>query len=213
MALAAIDAVASGLGGEPATRAWRCPTVAEGTLRGCWVRQVAGYPEEFRRARLVRSDEQGGEAHAFFVRYTKFQTIDQRREILQEANAARGAFRATLPPRIQKDRQEVARRMMKARIAEGQSYGKWADEWVEHPTPTMNEPHKAVSWLTAKASIDEDRMADMFLDAVLARIDNLFMKTRRLFQRVRAACWHLERPQRRLAWLLAVQTRAWSRST
>ena len=45
----------------------------------------------------------------------------------------------------------------------------------------MNEPHKAVSWLTAKASIDEDRMADMFLDAGLARVDNLFMKTRRLF--------------------------------
>ena len=34
------------------------------------------------------------------------------------------------------------RRMMKARVAEGQSYGKWADEWVEHPTPTMNEPHR-----------------------------------------------------------------------
>ena len=122
-----------------------------------------------------------GDAHAFFVRYTKFQTIDQRREILQQANAVRAAFRATLPPPIQKDRQEVARRMMKARIAEAQSYGKWADEWVEHPTPTMNEPHKAVSWLTARASIDEDRMADMFLDAGLARIDNLFMKTRRLF--------------------------------
>ena len=70
---------------------------------------------------------------------------------------------------------------MKARIAEAQSYGKWADGWVEHPTPTMNEPHKAVSWLTAKASIDEDRIADMFLEAGLARIDNLFLKTRRLF--------------------------------
>ena len=54
-----------------------------------------------------------GDAHAFFVRYTKFQTIDQRREILQQANAVRAAFRATLPPPIQKDRQEVARRMMK----------------------------------------------------------------------------------------------------
>ena len=40
-----------------------------------------------------------GVAHAFFVRYTKFQTIDQRKEILQQANAVRAAFRATLPPR------------------------------------------------------------------------------------------------------------------
>ena len=44
-------------------------------------------------------------------------------DILQQANAVRAAFRATLPPHIQKDRQEAARRMMKARIAEAQSYG------------------------------------------------------------------------------------------
>ena len=45
----------------------------------------------------------------------------------------------------------------------------------------MDEPNKAVSWLTAIDSIDEDRKADMFLDAGLARIDNVFMMTRRLF--------------------------------
>ena len=122
-----------------------------------------------------------GDAHAFFVRYTKFQTIDQRRAILGEANAARAKFRRTLPSEIRKDRREVARLMMKERIAAAQTYGKWADEWVEHPTPTMSEPHKAVSWLTAKDSVDEDRMVDMFLDAGIGRIDNVFMRTRRLF--------------------------------
>ncbi|MCE2476246.1 MAG: hypothetical protein J4F47_12010 [Alphaproteobacteria bacterium] len=45
----------------------------------------------------------------------------------------------------------------------------------------MNEPNKAVSWLTARASLDEDRKADMFLDAGLARNDSVFMTTRRLF--------------------------------
>ena len=52
---------------------------------------------------------------------------------------------------------------------------------MEHPFPTMNKPHKAVFWLTANESIDEEYKADMFLDAGLARIDNVFMKTRRLF--------------------------------
>ena len=45
----------------------------------------------------------------------------------------------------------------------------------------MNEPNKAVSWLTASDSVDEDRKADMVLNAGIARIDNVFMTTRRLF--------------------------------
>ena len=32
---------------------------------------------------------------------------------------------------------------MKVRIKERQKHGKWDDEWVEHPLPTLNEPHKA----------------------------------------------------------------------
>ena len=122
-----------------------------------------------------------GEADAFYVRYTKFQTIDEREEIVREARRARDEFRQSLPPEVRKDRREVSRLMMKERLAEGEAHGQWNDVWVEHPDPTMNEPHKAMSWLTAREPINEDRRADMFLDAGLARIDNLFMKARRLF--------------------------------
>ncbi|MYD99284.1 MAG: hypothetical protein F4X98_18115 [Gammaproteobacteria bacterium] len=122
-----------------------------------------------------------GHAHGFHVRYTKFQTVDDRKRILREANRARAGYRATLPASVQGKPREVARWMMKDRIRTGQSYGKWSYEWILHPVPTMNEPNKAVSWLTASDSIDEDRKADMFLDAGLARIDNVFMMTRRLF--------------------------------
>ena len=45
----------------------------------------------------------------------------------------------------------------------------------------MNEPNKAVSWFTARASLDEDRKADKFLEAGLARTDSVFMTTCRLF--------------------------------
>ena len=122
-----------------------------------------------------------GDANAFFVRYTKFQTVDERERILREAKRARAEFRLTLPARIRRKKNEVARRMMKERIKDCQSYGKWNDEWMEHPVPTMNEPHKAMSWLTAKEWIDEERKADMFLNAGTARIDNVFMMSRRLF--------------------------------
>ena len=107
--------------------------------------------------------------------------MDGRKRILREANRARARYWATLPASVQGDSREVARRMMKERIQAGQSYGKRNDEWILHPVPTMNEPNKAVSWLTASDTIDDDRKADMFLDAGLARIDNVFMMTRRLF--------------------------------
>ena len=136
-----------------------------------------------RAAFLCAFDEEvrHGDAHGFFVRYTKYQTVDERRKILRDARKARSEFRRALPEEVRGDSREVSRLMMRALIAAGQTYGKWNDEWIEHPVPTINEPHKAVSWLTASDATDEERRVDMFLAAGLARIDNVFMKTRRLF--------------------------------
>ena len=70
---------------------------------------------------------------------------------------------------------------MADRLAEGgQPQGKWSDIWIEHPLPTLNEPHKFVCWATPRGDIDPERKVDMFLDAGLARIDNVFMKARRM---------------------------------
>ena len=38
-----------------------------------------------------------GDTHAFFVNYTKWQTIDERERILKESKRAQSAFRAMLP--------------------------------------------------------------------------------------------------------------------
>ena len=76
---------------------------------------------------------------------------------------------------------------MKAKIEKREKHGKWQDEWVTHPLPTLNEPEKAMTWLTADSDLDEDRRADMFLRAGLGVIDNVFQKTRRL-------CNAVERP-------------------
>ena len=122
-----------------------------------------------------------GDAHGFFVRYTKYQTIDTRKRILMKARAARARFAASLPPAVRRNDVEVARRIMRAGMDEARPYGPWDDRWVVHPFPTINEPHKAVSWLTALNSLDGEQKVDMFLAAGIARIDNVFMKTRRLF--------------------------------
>ena len=155
-------------------------------LKGAGVRQVQANMDidSMGRAAFLSAfvDEvKRGDAHAFFVKSTKYQTIDERRDILAQSRRERNAFRQTLPEAVRGDRREVARRMMKARIEERQKHGKWDDEWVEHPLPTLNEPHKAMSWLTPDVSIDEDRKADLFLRSGLGVIDNVFLKTRRLF--------------------------------
>ena len=44
-----------------------------------------------------------GNAHAFFVNYTKFQTVDERRRILRKSRRERAAFRKTLPESVRED--------------------------------------------------------------------------------------------------------------
>ena len=122
-----------------------------------------------------------GDAHAFFVNYTKYQTIDERRRILKDVVRRMAEFRNAAPGRHDWSKKRLAREMMKAYIAEREEHGTWADEWVIHPLPMINEPNKAMSWLTPDPDMDEDRSADLFLRASLARVDNVFMKTRRLF--------------------------------
>ena len=122
-----------------------------------------------------------GDAHAFFVNYTKWQTIDERERILAESRRKQAAFVATLPEAVREDTREVGRRMMRVRIEERQKRGKWDDQWVVHPFPTVDEPHKAVCWLTRHEAVDEDREADLHLRSGLSRIDSVFEKTRRLF--------------------------------
>ena len=50
-----------------------------------------------------------------------------------------------------------------------------------HPYPTLNEPQKAVCWLTRDDDLHEDRVADLHLCSGIARVDNVSQKTRRLF--------------------------------
>ena len=120
---------------------------------------------------------QAGRAHAFFVKYSKHFTIDQRRRIVPESRSRRAAERRALPP---EDQADVDLIMMKRLLGTGSRYGKWNDLWFEHPNPTMNEPHKAMCWLTPDDSLAPDTQARMFLAAGLARVDNVFQMTRRL---------------------------------
>ena len=118
-----------------------------------------------------------GQAHGFYVRYDKNLTVDERRRVVAESRAKRRKERNKLPAA---ERNDVDLILMKRSLADKQPYGKWQDMWCDHPNPTMNEPYKAMSWLTPDPSLDEDAVARMFLDGRLARVDNTFQLTRRL---------------------------------
>ena len=140
-----------------------------------------------------------GSARAF---YAKYQTIDEAARFWRTAstNATRSGPAFLTVKNWTGTRSRSA--LMKARLEARTEHGKWDGEWVEHPCPTVNEPHKAMCWLTPDVTLDSDRIADMFFRSGLARFDNMFLKTR-LFNT-------LERPvgtsrQHRLARICPVQ--------
>ena len=155
-------------------------------LQGAGVRQVQASMDidSMSRAAFLcafAEEVRRGEAHGFFVRYSKYFTVDQRRRIMEESRRHRAAFRNTLPEEVRRDSQAVSRAMMQAQFDDGTVYGKWKDVWYDHPLPTMNEPNKAVCALTPLDGVPDEHKADLFLQAGLARIDNVFQITRRLF--------------------------------
>ena len=118
-----------------------------------------------------------GRSHAFYVRYDKNLTKDERLRLVAKSRANRGRERKLLP---EEERDMVDLILMKRNLANARPYGKWQDMWCDHPNPTMNEPHKAMSWLTPDDSLDEDTVARMYLRGRLGRVDNVFQLTRRL---------------------------------
>ena len=122
-----------------------------------------------------------GDAHLFFVKYRKYLTVDQRKQRVGQSRRALANYAATLPEEEREHDYQVAHAMMKEILQGGQLHGKWSDRWFHHPMPTMNEPEKAVSWMTPDEGVDEDLRAFMFLRAGIARVDNIFQMTRRLF--------------------------------
>ena len=86
-----------------------------------------------------------GAAHGFYVRHAKYRTVTERENAETEAKMRLKAYRDALP---EEHKHEAALQLMMHNIEAATAYGKWQDRWFPHPLPTMNEPEKAVCWLT-----------------------------------------------------------------
>jgi len=74
---------------------------------------------------------------------------------------------------------ELESLLIKERIANMASIGKWQDRWMSHPFPNMSEPEKAVCCLTDYKDYDENHLARLYNKASLHAIDCFFMQVRR----------------------------------
>ena len=119
-----------------------------------------------------------GAAHGFYVRHHKYQTVPEREAAKLTAKKVLDAF---MQQSAIKSRREAAKLLLTQRFETAAAYGKWQDRWVEHPIPTMNEPYKAVCWLTQRPDSNPTpvAVAEMALDAGLGPVDNVFQVTRR----------------------------------
>jgi transposase-like protein len=99
---------------------------------------------------------QGCTADAFYVRINKELTVDERRHRYSDANAVFEQAKSSYPDMTI---QEVKLTLIKQRLAAMSVHGKWQDQWLDHPFPTMGEPEKAVACLTPLDDYDEDHKA------------------------------------------------------
>ena len=116
-----------------------------------------------------------GSCDAFYVRIAKEMTVDQKRLL---AAKARDEIKERMKA-LGCSRSDAILAVLKQRIAQAQTFGKWNDRWVFHPNATMSEPEKAVCHLTDRGGWDPDHLAWLFNRASLHGVDSFFNRVRR----------------------------------
>jgi transposase-like protein len=113
---------------------------------------------------------------AFYVRINKDLTIDEKKKAVAESRKEWNLLKRAYPKLSDS---ELKLLIIKERMKTLKTFGKWQDRWLDHPFPKMNEPEKAVCYLTDTGQYDEDHIAWLYNKASLHSIDRFFMQARR----------------------------------
>ncbi len=117
-----------------------------------------------------------GTADAFYVRINKEFTVNERRRALQQS---RGAFARACKRHLGLSDSEVELELIRERIKNMATLGRWSDRWLMHPFPSMSEPEKAICYLTDRGQNTLDQLAHLYQRASLHSVDRFFMQVRR----------------------------------
>ncbi len=118
----------------------------------------------------------GRSCDTFYVRINKNMTINERKAWFTEARRAWKEKKSIYP---EWDNATLERELMKEALDKAIPLGKWNDIWIRSPLPSMNEPEKAMCYLTDYKDYDRDHIAALYGKASLSGIDRFFMQVRR----------------------------------
>lgn len=99
---------------------------------------------------------QARKADAFYVRIAKDLTIDEKRAAIA---ASRDVFATARGEHQGLSDAQLKLLLIKERIAQVATLGRWKDRWLSHPFPNMSEPEKAVCYVTDVNDYDDDHLA------------------------------------------------------
>lgn len=120
-----------------------------------------------------------GRTDAFFVQIDKTYGVDTRRLLILQSHALYEEFRKEYdvdwPDR--RIRLHIIRKQLENL---GFTQPGWRDRWIKDPQHTLNEPDKAVCWITDRGGYGLDHLAVIISRASLHGIDRYFMQLRRL---------------------------------
>ena len=115
-------------------------------------------------------------ADIFFVRVSKDLTTNDKRALVKKSKDEIAQVQVDNP---KLSISEVEIDLIKSKLNDLPSFGKWNDRWLIMPFPHMNEPQKAICHLTNFNDYDADHLAHLYRKASLHGIDRFFMLIRR----------------------------------
>jgi hypothetical protein len=116
--------------------------------------------------------------HAFFVTVKKEMTKGQKLAAFNEAQKRFAAAKASMGLL---DDEFIKIALIKEQLPLMKEIGGYKDKWLLHPLPTMNEPEKALAYLTARpdSQVSEDQLAKMYLYGSMYGADRFMELIRR----------------------------------
>lgn len=121
-----------------------------------------------------------GSVDGFFVQIDKTYGIDTRRRMILKKKDVYDRVREELGEPGWPDRR-VRLHMIRQQLEKlGTRKRGWRDRWIKDPEHTMNEPDKAVCWITDRGGYGLDHLAVIVSKASLHGIDRYFMQLRRM---------------------------------
>jgi transposase-like protein len=131
---------------------------------------VSAFAEEIREGRV----------DGFFVQIDKTYGIDTRRRMILEKKELYKKVREELGESGWPDRR-VRLHMIRQQLEKlGIRKAGWRGRWIKDPEHTLNEPDKAVCWITDRGDYGLDHLAVIVSKASLHGIDRYFMQLRRM---------------------------------